>query len=78
LCQTPDQKSCRERAEVEFHRRITTLTRFTVAYVIVLNDALSKAIIAGDNLLAVHCHNTAGGQFIDAGIEIGTELQIQK
>jgi hypothetical protein len=56
-------------------QQVAALTGFVTDYFTALTDALSKAIVVGDNLLAIHCHNTVGGQFIDAGIEVGTELK---
>jgi hypothetical protein len=44
-------------------------------YFTAMSDALAKAMVAGNNLLAIHCRNTVGGQFVDAGIEVGTELK---
>ena len=55
--------------------RVAVFTGFVTDYFTALAEALSKAIVVGDNLLALHCHNTVGGQFIDAGIEVGTELK---
>lgn len=34
-----------------------------------MSDAARAALHPGQNLLAVHCHQTSGGQFIDVGIE---------
>jgi hypothetical protein len=54
---------------------VAVFNGFVIGYFTALTDALSKAIVVGDNSLAIHCHNTVGGQFIDAGIEVGTELK---
>jgi hypothetical protein len=63
-----------EDAEVYLNgQRVAALTGFITDYRTVLAERLSKAIIVGENLLAIHCRNTTGGQFIDAGIEVGTE-----
>ncbi|MCX6902578.1 MAG: hypothetical protein NTW03_03700, partial [Verrucomicrobia bacterium] len=56
-------------------QRVAALPGFITDYTTILNDALSKAMVAGDNTLAIHCHNAGGGQFIDAGIEVGTEVK---
>jgi hypothetical protein len=54
---------------------VAMLTGFSTDYITTLTDGLSKAVVVGDNLPAIHCHNTAGGQFIDTGIDVGTELK---
>jgi hypothetical protein len=43
---------------------------YTTEYVVVPLDeaAVAKAIREGDNVLAVHCHQTGGGQYIDVGL----------
>ena len=56
-------------------QRVAAFTGFVTSYFTAVGDALTKAVVVGDNSLAIHCHNTAGGQFIDAGIEVGTELK---
>lgn len=54
---------------------VAVFTGYVTDYFTTLADALARAIVVGDNLLAIHCRNTVGGQFIDAGIEVGTELK---
>jgi hypothetical protein len=56
-------------------RQVAALSGYVGDYLTTLDNALSKALVAGDNLLAIHCRNSVGGQFIDAGIEVGTELK---
>jgi hypothetical protein len=52
---------------------VAVFAGFVTDYFTALSDTFSKAIVVGDNLLAVHCRNTVGGQFIDTGIEVATE-----
>ena len=33
-----------------------------------LNDAVKSKLVKGQNILAIHCANTAGGAFLDAGL----------
>ncbi|HVW97852.1 MAG TPA: DUF4965 domain-containing protein [Mucilaginibacter sp.] len=35
-----------------------------------LNSAVKDYLVKGENVLAVHCHNTGGGTMIDAGLSI--------
>ncbi len=48
----------------------SSVTGYTTGYgQFAINQAAKNALVSGGtNLLAVHCHQTAGGQYIDAGI----------
>ncbi len=49
--------------------KIAETLGYTVNYVIVLTNADAKgALKVGQNLLAIHTHQTGGGQYIDVGI----------
>ena len=61
-----------EDAEVYFNGVLAAkVTRFSVGYVSfpILRAALLALKEGETNTLAVHCHQTAGGQFIDVGIQ---------
>jgi len=63
-----------EDAEVYLNGKpVATFAGYATDYSTVLSEAVARALVAGDNVLAVHCHNTGGGQYIDVGIELGTE-----
>ena len=46
----------------------TGYTQFTYAYLDLSAAAKDAVLPNSDNLIAVHCHQTGGGQIIDAGI----------
>ena len=52
--------------------RALAVTGYTLSYEYAfMSDAAKKAIVSnGANTLAVHCHQTAGGQYIDAGLAV--------
>ena len=56
-------------------KQVAALSGFITDYTTVLAEGLSQAIVAGENVLAVHCRNAGGGQFIDVGIQVGTDLK---
>jgi len=59
-----------EDAEVYINGRlIAKLTGYTTSYVQVpIEEAARKALKVGSNCLAMHCHQTSGGQYIDVGL----------
>jgi hypothetical protein len=52
--------------------RALAVTGYTVSYEYAfISDAAKKAVVSnGTNTLAVHCHQTTGGQYIDAGLAV--------
>jgi hypothetical protein len=61
-----------EDAEVYLNGQLVTkLPGYTTGYTVVpLSAAVAQSLRAGENTLAIHCHQTQGGQFIDAGISL--------
>jgi hypothetical protein len=59
-----------EDAEVYVNGQLVkTLTGYTTGYTLLtLSDEASAALKPGRNSLAVHCHQTGGGQYIDVGL----------
>jgi hypothetical protein len=59
-----------EDAEVYINGKLVTrLEGYTTSYVRVALDEQGRAALKeGSNCLAVHCHQTGGGQYIDLGI----------
>lgn len=50
-------------------KRVASLTGFQTGYVNVdVGEQLAKQLRRGKNVIAVHCHQTGGGQYIDVGI----------
>lgn len=53
---------------------VKQLKRFTTSYHMVpLSESAVRLLEKGQNTLAVHCHQTTGGQFIDAGLVMVVE-----
>ena len=45
------------------------LSGYTTSYVqAAINEKASRALKVGTNCLAMHCHQTGGGQYIDVGL----------
>ncbi len=54
-------------------KKVAEFGGFVGAYATTLSDALRDALREGENVLAIHCRQTSGGQFIDVGIEAGAD-----
>ncbi|MBD3175049.1 MAG: hypothetical protein GF320_07705, partial [Armatimonadia bacterium] len=53
---------------------IISLGGYTTSYILAdVTDALAKALADGENTIAVHCHQSEGGQYIDVGLVLGME-----
>ena len=59
-----------EGAEVYFNGVLAThLEGHTVGYMVVpISAEAQEALRGGTNTIAVHCHQTSGGQYIDVGL----------
>lgn len=66
-----------EDAEVYLNGQLlATCSKYVVTYdLIPLGDRFLKLLRVGENVLAVHCHQTNGGQFIDVGFTLATEKE---
>ena len=64
-----------EDAEVYINGQLVAkLEGYASSYVrMALDEKAAKALKAGANCLAIHCHQTTGGQYIDAGLVSVTE-----
>ncbi|NJO68665.1 MAG: hypothetical protein HC830_04740 [Bacteroidetes bacterium] len=48
---------------------VTTVNGYTGKYeLVLLGKSVKEVLQPGKNTIAVHCHQTTGGQFIDAGL----------
>jgi hypothetical protein len=59
-----------EDAETYINGKLVTQVKgYTTDYVALpLSASAAKALRAGDNTIAIHCHQTGGGQYIDVGL----------
>ncbi|WP_210417964.1 glycoside hydrolase family 2 protein [Bythopirellula goksoeyrii] len=65
-----------EDAEVYLNgKRIASLSKYTTDYKYIPLKAPAE-LLFGENSLAVHCHQTGGGQFIDVGLVLATEQEL--
>ena len=58
--------------------KVASFTGFVGSYGSIPCEALTKALLVGENVIAVHCHQTIGGQFIDVGLEAGAEQKARR
>jgi len=67
-----------DEAEVYLNGRLIFETRgYLTAYKrILLPPAAAQALVAGENVVAVHCHQTVGGQYIDVGLVAAPERDV--
>lgn len=56
-------------------KKILTRTGWTTSYQVMNSPELKDALKKGKNVLAIHCFQDHGGQYIDAGIEV---IEIRK
>ena len=74
LTQIPSQLSLKlhhdETTEIYLNgKRVAMLTGHVTEYITLdISDAASDVLQTGRNTLAVHCHQTGGGQYIDVGL----------
>jgi hypothetical protein len=66
-----------EDAEVYLNgQRIALFTGYQTDYIdMELDDSARKTLKDGDNVLAVHCRQTGGGQYIDVGLMNGKTVK---
>ncbi|MBX3443037.1 MAG: hypothetical protein KF774_11585 [Planctomyces sp.] len=58
-----------EDAEVYLNGRlVASLTGYTTSYKVLVIPGGTEALAAGRNVIAVHCRQTGGGQYIDVGL----------
>ncbi len=57
-------------------QKVQELQRYTSSYMMLpLSTAAVQALRAGQNVIAIHCHQTQGGQYIDAGLSLLIERE---
>jgi len=67
-----------DEVEVYLNGRLVYESRgFVTTYQrLLLPPEAARALVVGDNVIAVHCHQTTGGQFIDVGLAEAPEREV--